>query len=46
MKITPDTSIIITGGASGFGLETLRRFYAMGCKLTAADLNEKAFPEL
>lgn len=39
MKLTPDTVVFITGGASGLGEETARHFHSQGCKVAIADMN-------
>ena len=39
MKLTPNTVVFITGGASGLGEETARHFHAQGCKVAIADMN-------
>ena len=41
MKLTKDTIIFITGGASGLGLATAQRFHQAGCKVAIADIDEK-----
>ena len=39
MKLTPDTVVFVTGGASGLGEETARHFHSQGCKVAIADMN-------
>lgn len=39
MKFTADTVIFITGAGSGFGLETVKKFYLLGCKVVVADIS-------
>lgn len=39
MKFTADTVIFITGAGSGFGLETVKKFYHLGCKVVVADIS-------
>lgn len=39
MKFTADTVIFITGAGSGFGLETVKKFYNLGCKVVVADIS-------
>ena len=41
MKITSDLVVFITGGASGLGLETVKRLHSQGAKVAVADMNEK-----
>eukprot|EP00351_Strombidinopsis_sp_SopsisLIS2011_P002277 CAMPEP_0116874254 /NCGR_PEP_ID=MMETSP0463-20121206/5692_1 /TAXON_ID=181622 /ORGANISM="Strombidinopsis sp, Strain SopsisLIS2011" /LENGTH=75 /DNA_ID=CAMNT_0004517667 /DNA_START=19 /DNA_END=246 /DNA_ORIENTATION=- len=39
MKITKDTVVFVTGGASGLGEETVRRLHSQGAKVAIADMN-------
>ena len=41
MKLTPETVVYVTGGASGLGEETVRQFHAKGCKLFVVDLSQE-----
>lgn len=41
MKLGPDTSAVITGGASGLGAATARALAALGVKCALFDLNEE-----
>ena len=36
---------VVTGGASGMGLETVRKFAAEGAKVVIADFNEQTGAE-
>jgi NAD(P)-dependent dehydrogenase (short-subunit alcohol dehydrogenase family) len=38
MKIDINTVVFVTGGGSGFGLETVLKFYALGCRIVLADI--------
>src|SRR6185295_6223886 len=42
MKLSSDISAVITGGASGLGAATARRFAQHGVKVALFDLNEAA----
>ena len=46
MKLTKDTVIFITGGASGLGLATAHLFFTLGCKVAIADLDSDAFDSI
>mmetsp|Transcript_34575 Transcript_34575/g.33790 ORF Transcript_34575/g.33790 Transcript_34575/m.33790 type:complete len:209 (+) Transcript_34575:1-627(+) len=46
MKLTSETVIFITGGASGLGLSAVQYFHALGCKVAVADINAGAFEDL
>jgi NAD(P)-dependent dehydrogenase (short-subunit alcohol dehydrogenase family) len=39
MKFNIDTVIFITGAGSGFGLECVKKFYALGTKVVVADIS-------
>ena len=41
MKIDKDMVVLITGGASGLGLATAKRLYALGCRLSILDYNQE-----
>src|SRR4051794_24624188 len=45
MKRLQDRVAVITGGASGIGLATARRFAAEGARVVIADLDEVAGPK-
>lgn len=40
MKLDNTCVCIVTGGASGLGLATVRAFLDSGCKVVIADFNE------
>ena len=46
MKLTKDTVIFITGGASGLGRATAERFFNAGCKVAIADIDVNAMQEV
>ena len=39
MKISSETPILVTGGASGLGLAVVEKFSAMGAKVAIFDMN-------
>jgi len=38
MRLDQNTVVFITGGGSGFGLETAIKFYSLGSKVVIADI--------
>ena len=46
MKLTKDTVIFITGGASGFGRATAERFFNAGCKVAIADIDVNSMQDI
>jgi short-subunit dehydrogenase involved in D-alanine esterification of teichoic acids len=41
MKIDNNTVVLITGGASGLGEASAKKFIEKGCKVIIADMNEE-----
>ena len=40
MKISGDTGVLVTGGASGLGLAVVEKFVSLGAKVAIFDMNE------
>ena len=40
MKISGDTAVLVTGGASGLGLAVVEKFVSLGAKVAIFDMNE------
>ncbi|MDC3081428.1 SDR family NAD(P)-dependent oxidoreductase [Paracoccaceae bacterium] len=40
MKISADTGVLVTGGASGLGLAVVEKFVSLGAKVAIFDMNE------
>ena len=40
MKISENTSVLVTGGASGLGLAVVEKFVSLGAKVAVFDMNE------
>ncbi len=40
MKISENTSVLVTGGASGLGLAVVEKFVSPGAKVAVVDMNE------
>ena len=40
MKISENTSALVTGGASGLGLAVVEKFVSLGAKVAVFDMNE------
>ena len=40
MKISEDTAVLVTGGASGLGLAVVEKFISLGAKVAVFDMNE------
>ena len=41
MKISENTSALVTGGASGLGLAVVEKFVSLGAKVAVFDMNEE-----
>ena len=41
MKISENTSSLVTGGASGLGLAVVEKFVSLGAKVAVFDMNEE-----
>ena len=46
MKLDHNLVVLITGGASGLGEQTMRHLVSFGCKVAIADMNEDRINEL
>ena len=40
MKISSNTGVLVTGGASGLGLAVVEKFVSLGAKVAVFDMNE------
>ena len=40
MKISGDTGVLVTGGASGLGLAVVEKFVSLGAKVAIFDMND------
>ena len=40
MKISAETGVLVTGGASGLGLAVVEKFVSLGAKVAIFDMNE------
>ena len=41
MKISENTVVLVTGGASGLGLAVVEKFVSLGAKVAVFDMNEE-----
>ena len=41
MKISAETGVLVTGGASGLGLAVVEKFVSLGAKVAVFDMNEE-----